>query len=305
MSLDPHHHDHHPAVPRADRAFALGVTLNAAFVIVEGAYGVSSHSVALVADAGHNLSDVLGLLLAWGAAVLARRRPTRTHTYGLRRTSILAALGNAVLLLVAVGGIVWEAIGRLRSPAPVEGWTVVIVAAIGVVVNGASALFFLRGRDDDANVRGAFLHLAADAAVSLGVVASGLLLAKTGWALVDPLVSLAVSGIVLFSTWGLLREALSLALDAVPAKIRLDALQAHLAGLPGVVEVHDIHVWAMSTTEVAMTAHLVVRWPPEPPPFLATVGDRLRHDFGIHHATLQLEPMNGRRCAADCAAGAA
>lgn len=305
MSHD-HDHDHRHAPPSADtsdRAFALGVGLNAAFVVVEAVYGLASHSMALVADAAHNLSDVLGLLLAWGAAVLSRRRPTRTHTYGLRRTSILAALANAVLLLVAVGGVAWEAVGRLREPAAVEGWTVVVVAAVGVVVNSLSALLFFRGRHDDANLRGAFLHLAADAAVSLGVVVSGVVILRTGWRVVDPFVSLVVSGIVLIGTWSLLREAVGLTLDAVPRKVDLDALEAHLAALPGVKEVHDLHVWSTSTTEVAMTAHLVVPWPATPPDFLVGLGASLRERFAVDHATVQLEPEGAMDCAhaAGCA----
>lgn len=303
---DSHDHAHHhvsAADLASNRAFALGVGLNVAFAAVEFGYGLAVHSMALVADAAHNLSDVLGLLLAWGAAVLSRRRPTRTHTYGLRRTSIVAALANAVLLLVAVGGIAWEAIRRLGSPTAIEGWTVIVVAALGVVVNGASALLFLKGRHDDANVRGAFLHLVADAAVSLGVVVSGIVMLKTGWMLVDPLVSLLVALVVLVGTWGLLREAVSLTLDAVPQKVHLDELEAYLRGLEGVCEVHDLHVWSMSTTEVAMTAHLVVRWTEAPPPFLARLGATLKERFSIDHVTVQLEPGSLGACAhkATCA----
>ncbi len=299
-----HDHDHshhsHASVPSAgetSRAFAIGVGLNLTFVAVEAVYGLASHSMALLADAAHNLGDVLGLVLAWVAAILARRKPSQTHTYGLRRSTILAALANAVLLLVAVGGVSWEAVGRLRAPGPVEGWTVLSVAAVGVVVNTASALMFLSNRHRDANVRGAFLHLAADAGVSLGVVVAGAVMLRTGWTWVDPAVSLVVSVVVLFGTWGLFRDALGLSLDRVPAHVDLEAVRAHLAALPGVDAVHDLHVWPMSTTETALTAHLVMAWPDEPPAFTSSLSDELHHRFGIDHATVQLEPrVDGGAC---------
>lgn len=290
-----HAHHSHGALPRdgasgTGRAFAVGVGLNLTFVVVEAAYGVASHSMALLADAAHNLGDVLGLVLAWVASILARRKPSQTHTYGLRRSTILAALANAVLLLVATGGVCWEAIGRLRAPGPVEGWTVLTVAAVGVVINAASALMFVSHQERDANVRGAFLHLAADAAVSLGVVVAGVVMLRTGWTWVDPVVSLLVSVVVLLGTWGLFREALGLSLDRVPPHVELDAVRAYLASLAGVEAVHDLHVWPMSTTETALTAHLVMTWPDEPPAFLGALPDELHARFGIDHVTVQLEP---------------
>jgi cobalt-zinc-cadmium efflux system protein len=231
---------------------------------------------------------VMALLLAWGAAWLARKRPTKTHTYGYRRASILAALFNAGLLLVAVGGIAVEAVERLRSPAPVAGWTVLLVAALGILVNGGSALLFMRGRDADLNVRGAYLHMAADAVVSFGVVIAAVLIMLTGWLWVDPAVSLGVAAIVLVSGWGLARDSVNLALDGVPKDIELASVQNYLAGLDGVMEVHDLHIWAMSTNETALTAHLV-RPNGHDDAFLHQVCEELSHRFRIHHATLQIE----------------
>jgi cobalt-zinc-cadmium efflux system protein len=276
--------------PRAlGRRFALGVALNLAFVLVEAACGLLVGSLALVADAGHNLSDVASLLLAWGAAWLAGRSPTATRTYGFRRATILASLASAVLLLVAVGVIAWEAVGRLRAPQPVDGGVMIAVAAVGVVVNTATALLFVRGRRHDLNQRGAFLHMAADAAISLGVVVSGLAILRTGWLWLDPAVSLAVAVVILAGTWSLLRESLHLAVDGVPGHVDLRAVHAWLASRPGVTGVHDLHVWALSTTEAALTAHLVM--PGEPPGdrFLAEIATGLFHHFGIGHATVQVE----------------
>lgn len=285
-------HDHGHEAPNGaqlGRAFALGVGLNVAFVLVELVFGVAANSTALLADAAHNASDVLGLGLAWGAATLARRKPSPRRTYGLRGSTVLAALANAVLLLVAVGGVSWEAIRRLSDPSPVEGTTVLAVAAVGVVINASSALLFLRGRKDDANVRAAFLHLAADAGVSFGVVIAGALIWRTGRNWIDPAVSLVVSVVVLISTWGLLREALHLALAGVPDGIDVDAVQTYLRSLPEVSAVHDLHIWAMGTTETALTAHLVVPWSPQPPVFLTYLERELHDRFGIDHATVQLE----------------
>lgn len=286
-----HHHDHHHNHGPAsfDQAFAIGIGLNLAFVLVEAGFGLFAHSLALVADAGHNLSDVLGLGLAWGASVLSRRRPTERRTYGLRRSSIVAALANAVLLLVAVGAIGWEAIRRFANPEPAAGTVVIGVAAVGIVVNTVTALMFLRGRERDANIRGAFLHMAADAAVSLGVVVAGFLILATGWAWLDPAISLAIAAIVLISTWGLLRESLDLALDAVPKGIDPRAVETYLASLPGVAEVHDMHIWGLSTTEVALTAHLVIPKGSDGDALLRTATAELHDQFGIEHATLQIE----------------
>jgi cobalt-zinc-cadmium efflux system protein len=264
------------------------VALNVGFVLVEAVYGVVAHSLALLADAGHNLSDVAGLLLAWGAMYLSRRKPTRRRTYGLRRSSILAALGNAVLLLVAVGAIAWEAILRLGHPAPVAGGTVMAVAGLGIVVNGVTALLFMAGRKRDVNVEGAFLHMAADAAVSLGVVIAGAAIKFTGWAWLDPVTSLIVVAVVMGGTWGLLRKSVNLAMDAVPEHIDPDAVRAFLSGLPGVTAVHDLHIWGMSTTEAALTCHLVCPRGSDDA-FLMDAAKELHDRFEIEHVTLQVE----------------
>lgn len=288
-----HAADHrHATAPEMGRAFAVGIGLNVAFVAIEAAYGVMVDSTALLADAVHNLSDVLGLVVAWVVSTLAKRKATARHTYGLRGSTILGALANAVLLLVVVGGLMWEAFNRLGKPEPTQGLTMMAVAAIGVVVNGASALMFLRGGKRDANVRGAFLHLAADAAVSVGVVVAGAIIWKTSWLWVDPAMSLLISVVVLAGTWGLLREALHLALAGVPSHVDAGAVRAYLAALPGICEVHDLHVWAMSTTEVAMTAHVVMTWESEPPSFLRDLERELHERFGIDHSTVQIEPVN-------------
>ncbi len=284
-----HHHDGHGHLPdHFGAAFATGVVLTAAFVVIELVFGYISQSLALVSDAVHNFSDVVALLLAWGAMWLSRRPATDTHTYGYRRASILAALANAALLLLAVGGIAVEAFDRLREPAPVAGSTVVLVAAVGIVVNGATALLFMRGRHGDLNVRGAFLHMAADAAVSLGVVLAALLIMATGWLWLDPAISLCIAAVVLASGWDLARDSVNLALDAVPRSIELADVRQFLSGLDGVSEVHDLHVWAMSTNETALTAHLV-RPGGADDSFLHAVVSELAHRFNIHHATLQVE----------------
>jgi cobalt-zinc-cadmium efflux system protein len=286
-----HEHCHHHAPPaRVTRAFLIGVVLNVGYVVVEAAYGFAIGSLALLADAGHNLSDVLGLLLAWGAAHLSTRPPSRRFTYGLGSSTILAALFNGLLLLVAVGGIAWEAVQRFAEPAPVPGTTVMVVAGIGVVINTATALLFLRDRKHDLNIRGAFLHMAADAAVSLGVVLGGLGMVMLGWLWLDPLLSLLIAGVILWSTWSLLRESLVLALQAVPAQIEPSHVEEYLASLPGVTAVHDLHIWAMSTTTVALTAHLVrPDAPADNDAFLCQTSLELQHRFNIGHATLQIE----------------
>ncbi len=290
-----HDHDHHHAPPdRMTSAFAIGMLLNLVFVAIGVVAGVIAHSTALLADAAHNLGDVLGLGMAWGATVLARRARTARRTYGLRRTTILAALANGGLVLFAVGGVAWEAVNRLAAPPEVHGSIVAIVAAIGVVINAAAALLFAKGRADDMNVRGAFLHLIADAAVSAGVVISGLIVWQTGRAWIDPATSLLVSLVIVFGTWKLVREALDLMLDAVPAHIDPAAVERYLAELPGVTGVHDLHIWSMSTTEVALTAHLIVPWQTTSPSLLHDTAAEIERRFKIGHVTLQLEPAGER-----------
>jgi cobalt-zinc-cadmium efflux system protein len=288
-----HDHDHaqgHDHAPKDfGKAFAIGIALNLAFVATEAVYGYIANSLALLADAGHNLSDVLGLALAWGATILVRRLPTRRRTYGLRRSSILASLINAVLLLVAVGAIAWEAIGRFQHPEPVAGGTVMAVAGVGIVINGATAWLFASGSKSDINIRGAFLHMAADAAVSIGVVLAAFAMQATGWLWLDPAVSLAIVLVITLGTWGLLRDSLNLVMDAVPPHIDPAEVEAYLAGLPGVLAVHDLHIWGISTTEVALTAHLVKPDAQVDDALLAEIQHELHERFGIGHSTVQLE----------------
>ena len=295
MQTHTHHHSqaNGKEAARFDRAFAIGVTLNTAFVLVEWAFGVLANSLALIADASHNLGDVLGLLLAWGAAALARRQPSPQFTYGLRSSTILAALANAALLLVITGGIAWEAILRFRDPASIDAPVVIWVAALGIAVNTATALLFMSGRKRDLNLRGAYLHMAADAAVSLGVVIAGLLTLATGWNWLDPVVSLAIVAVIVIGTWGLLRDATRLALHAVPEGVDPAGVRRFLERQPGVEEVHDLHIWGMSTTETALTAHLVMPGGHPGDAFIAELSDRMNHDFGIAHATLQVETGSG------------
>ena len=271
-----------------NRAFVVSVALNTGFVIIEAVYGILANSLALLADAGHNLSDVLGLLLAWGATILARRQPTARRTYGLRRSSILAALLNAILLLVASGAIAWEATQRFLEPSPVSGSTIIGVAAVGIAINAGSALMFVAGRKNDLNIRGAFLHLVADAAVSLGAVLAGIAIVVTGWLWFDPVVSLIIVVIVV-GTWRLFQESLNLVTDAVPAGIEPLAVRTYLAELPGVAGVHDLHIWAMSTTETALTAHLVIPTGYPGDAFLVRIAQELHDQFSIEHTTLQIE----------------
>jgi cobalt-zinc-cadmium efflux system protein len=286
------HHGHSHAPASFGAAFAIGAVLNSAFVIAELIFGYAAQSLALISDAIHNLSDVMALLLAWGALWLAQRQPTDRHTYGYRRASILAALANAALLLIVVGGIAVEAIDRLRAPEQVASATVMWVAAVGILINGATALLFMRGRHDDLNIRGAYLHMAADAGVSFGVVVAAAVTMVTGWLWIDPVVSLCIAAVVLVSGWDLARDSVNLALDAVPRDIALGDVRAYLAALDGVSEVHDLHIWAMSTNETALTAHLV-RPDGSSDAFLHRVCEGLSHRFNIHHATLQVEADGG------------
>ena len=278
------------------RAFAVGILLNGGFIVAEVVFGLLSHSLTLLADAGHNLSDVLGLLMAWAASNLQGRRATERYTYGLRRSSVLAALFNALLLLVSIGAIAWEAIRRILHPEPVAGLTIIWVAAIGVIVNGMTAWMFARGRKSDLNIRGAFIHMAADAAVSLGVVLAGLVILKTGWFLLDPISSLVIVAIILIGTWGLFRDSLNLALDAVPEGIDLSAVKDYLEGFPEVAELHHLHVWGLSTTEAACTAHIVKRDSQLDDQLLKQIADGLHERFGIEHTTVQFESCSGPDC---------
>ncbi len=284
-----HHHHHHAAPTDFGRAFAIGIALNAGYVVAEATYGVFANSLALLADAGHNAGDVVSLGLAWLAAWLAGRAPSRRYTYGLRSSSILAALANAVLLALVTGGIAWEAVLRLLHPEPAAGVTVMVVAGVGIAVNGATALMFLGGRERDLNVRSAFQHMASDALVALGVVATGGLTLMTHWLWLDPAISLLIGGVIVWGAWSLLREALSLALAGVPAGIDRGGVVAYLAGLPGVTEVHDLHIWGMSTTETALTAHLVRPGAELDDALLAEACAELKRRFAIQHATLQVE----------------
>ena len=291
-----HGHSHNHAPTSFGRAFLVGTALNLAFVVIEAVYGFLANSMALLADAGHNLSDVLGLLVAWGAASLATRAPSHRFTYGLRKSSVLAALFNAIFLLVAIGAIAYEAIRRFSSPEPISGKTVMIVAAIGILVNGVTAWMFAGGRKGDINIRGAYLHMAADAAVSAGVVFAGLVFVMTGWLWLDPAVSLAIVAVIMLGTWGLLRDSVTMAMDAVPAGLDLHEVEASLAALPGVLRVHDLHIWPMSTTETALTCHLVIPRDPPRDEFLKSAEKMLESEYGITHSTIQIEHDPDEEC---------
>jgi cobalt-zinc-cadmium efflux system protein len=291
MAEDHHSHAHHVhghGSPNYGRAFAIGIAVNLAYLGGEAVAGIVSGSLALLADAGHNLGDVLSLSLSWGAAVLSRRQPSGRFTYGLRSTSILAALGNAIILLIVTGGIAWEAIRRIGHPVPVTSSIVIAVAAVGIFINGGTALLFASGKSD-LNVKSAFLHLAADAVVTAGVVVTGVVIWLANWEWLDPAVSIVVSAVIVFGTWGLLKSAIGLALDAVPEGVDAPAVRAHLLALPGVTGLHDLHIWGMSTTETALTCHLVMPGGHPGDAVLTGVAQQLHHRFGIQHATIQIE----------------
>ncbi len=289
-----HPHEHAPKA--FGFAFAFGTALNVAFVIVEAIFGFLGNSTALLADAGHNLSDVCGLLVAWGASVLSRRTPTTRYTYGLGSSSILAALINAMFLLTAVGAIVWEAAQRLAHPVPVAGKTVMIVAAVGIAINGATAWLFASGRKGDINIRGAFLHMAADAAVSAGVVVAGAVVLLTGWDWVDPATSLLICVVIVWGSWSLLKDSVRMSLAAVPPNVEPAEVRSYLGQLPGVAQLHDLHIWPMSTTETALTCHLVMPGGHPGDEFLMDAARELQHRFSIGHATIQIETSEATRC---------
>ena len=288
-------HTHHlPAT--FGKAFAIGITLNIVYVVAQALFGLAAHSLALIADAGHNLGDVMGLGMAWGASVLARRQPDLRYTYGLRRSTILASLANAILLLVAVGGITWEAIRRFGEHQQVAGLTVICVAAVGILVNGITAMLFASGRKGDLNIKGAFMHMAADAAVSAGVVIAGLVILLSGWWWLDPVVSLLINAVIVWGTWGLLRDSLDMTMDAVPPTVDVPGVQSYFRDLPGISDVHHLHIWPLSTTETALTVHLVKPQPEGDDALLRTVCGELSTRFGIEHATIQFERSRSAVC---------
>lgn len=287
MSHD--HSHHHHEIHNYNRSFAIGIVLNVIFVIIEAGYGLVADSLALIADAGHNFSDVLSLMLAWGASYLATKLPTHKRTYGLRKVTIMASLISAVLLLVALGGIAWESIERLSSPEPVNGMIIIVVAGIGVVINTATALLFVKGQKHDLNIRAAYLHMAADAAISLGVVIAGIVIMITGWLWLDPVISLFIVLVILTATWSLLRDSIDLSIDAVPEGIDVHHIKNYLTGLKDVTEIHDLHIWALSTTETALTVHLVTTHELIDNCFLEKIQEHLHHHCNISHATIQIE----------------
>jgi len=287
------HTHHHHEINDYNRSFSIGIALNLIFVIIEVTYGILADSLALIADAGHNLSDVLSLLLAWGAYYLAKKQPTEKRTYGLRKVTIMASLLSAVLLFVALGGIAWESIERLSSPQPVDGVIIIVVAAIGVVINTLTALLFAKGQKHDLNIRAAYLHMASDAAISLGVVIAGVAILFTGWLWLDPLISLLIAVVILISTWSLLKDSIDLSIDAVPQGIDLNEVKAYLLGLSNVTDLHDLHIWALSTTENALTVHLVTTDSLIYNHFIQEIQEHLHDHFNIAHVTIQMENASG------------
>ena len=290
-----HSHDHLGTQGSYTRAFAIGIALNVSYVATETVFGLLAHSLALLADAGHNLTDVLSLVLAWAASEFSQRKPSKRFTYGLRSSSILASLANAIILLIAIGAIAWEAIRRFNQPEEIMGGTVMVVAGFGVLFNTATALLFMRGRHHDLNIKGAFLHMAADAGVSLGVVLAGLAIKMTGISWIDPAMSLVIVAVIAIGTWGLLRESTRLALQAVPQNIDLEEVEEYLTSLPNVRAVHDLHIWPMSTTQTALTAHLEMPNGESGDKFLHAICHHLQEKFGIGHATIQIE-QNAETC---------
>lgn len=286
-------HNHNNGIGNYNRSFAIGVILNIIFVAIEAGYGIFADSLALIADAGHNLTDVISLLLAWGASVLATKAATEKRTYGFRKATVMASLASAILLLVAFGGIAWEAVGRFFNQTPVEGRTVIVVAAIGVVINTLTALLFVKGQKHDLNIRGAFLHMVADAGVSFGVVVAGIFIIAKGWLWIDPVVSLMIVAVILVGTWGLFRDSINYAMDAVPNSIDIPAIRNYLTGFGHVSRIHDLHVWPLSTTEIALTVHIVVDDDSLDNDFLRNLQQHLHNHFGIEHSTIQIETSMG------------
>lgn len=285
----PHSHSHSHHFQTLNRAFAIGVVLNISFVIVEATYGWMANSLALIADAGHNLSDVFGLLLAWGSSYLATHKPSSKRTYGLRRSTIMASVFSTLLLLFALGGICWEAIERLLNPTTTQGLTVMIVAAVGVVINSATALLFMKDSKKDLNVRAAYLHMAADAGISAGVVIAGAIILFTGWNWLDPIISLLIVAVIWFGSWELLKDSVNLSVDAVPNNINLQDVERYLRSQDWVVDIHDLHVWALSTTESALTVHLVTQQVDGNNQRLQQLQQHLHDEFDIEHSTIQIE----------------
>jgi cobalt-zinc-cadmium efflux system protein len=284
-------HNHQHDVKNYNQAFAVGILLNVVYVLIEAGYGLSINSLALIADSGHNLSDVAGLLLAWGASILSHKAKTEKRTYGYRKATVLASLFSAILLFFAIGGIAWEAINRILEPQPIEGVTIIVVAGIGVVINTLTALLFIKDQKTDLNIRGAFLHMAADAGISLAVVLAGILILYGGWLWVDPVISLFISVVIFFATWGLFRESINYSMDAVPQHIDSNGIKKYLTGLVHVVSIHDLHIWPLSTTEVALTVHVVVDVNHIDNDFLSNVQHHLHDEFKIEHSTIQVETL--------------
>lgn len=293
-------HNHHTDTQNFNKAFLIGIALNVVYIVVEVVYGVLINSMALLADAGHNFSDVLGLLLAWGATYLAKTATNQNRTYGLRKSTILAALFNAIILLIAVGAITIEAIRKITDPQPVAGTVMMLVAGVGVIINSLTAFLFMKGRQRDLNINGAFLHMAADAAVSLGVVAAGLLINLTGYYLLDPIISLVIVVVITAGTWGLLKDSFHLSMDAVPKSVQFEEVRNFLASCEGVQEVHDLHIWAMSTTETALTAHLVLEKYPSNNQFVESINKKLLDEFRIEHPTIQFELVSDANNCGNC-----
>ena len=292
-------HDHSHGVTNFDRIFAVSIILNLLFVVIEGIYGVFSNSLALIADSGHNLSDVFTLLLAWGAYYLSKKPVTNKRTYGYKKVTILASLISSIVLLIALGAITWESIQRLLNPKPVANTTVIVVATIGIIINTITALLFMKDQKNDLNIRGAFLHMAADAGVSLGVVIAGVVIKYTNWLLIDPLVSLAIVAVILVGTWSLLKESVNLAIDAVPESIDIGKVKKYLESVENVQQIHDMHVWALSTTEVALSVHIIVSDYPPPDNLTTLIQQELHDHYKIEHATIQVENVNNHSCMLD------